>query len=151
LAVNTQINSGNRGYHVIHRYPHADFVSLNEPELRMAAHNRHAPLEQVIESVCGRMGTQKVAITRGTKGVLVHDCVAKNFHPVPALASKVIDRVGAGDAFLSLAALCAAKGLPAEITGFIGSVAAALDVQVVGNRESIGPVPLAKYISTLMK
>src|SRR3990167_11209363 len=38
LAVNTQINSGNRGYHVINRYPRADFVSLNEPELRMAAH-----------------------------------------------------------------------------------------------------------------
>ena len=151
LAVNTQINSGNRGYHVIHRYPRADFVSLNEAELRMAAHNRHDPLEDVIESVCSRMGTQKVAITRGTKGVLLHDCTAKKFHPVPALATKVIDRVGAGDAFLSLAALCAAKGLPAEVTGFIGSVAAALDVQVVGNRESIGHVALAKYVSTLLK
>jgi len=43
LAVNTQINSGNRGYHVIHRYPRADFVSLNEPELRLAAHNRIMP------------------------------------------------------------------------------------------------------------
>lgn len=33
LAVNTQVNSGNRGHHVIHRYPMADFVSLNEPGL----------------------------------------------------------------------------------------------------------------------
>ena len=151
LAVNTQINSGNRGYHVIHRYPRADFISLNEPELRLATHNRHDPLEEVIESVCGRMGSQAVAITRGTKGVLVHDCITHDFHPVPALSTKVVDRVGAGDAFLSLAALCSARGLPAEVTGFVGSVAAALDVQVVGNRESIGPVPLAKYVSTLLK
>ena len=40
LAVNTQLNSGNRGFHAIHRYPRANFVSLNEPELRLAAHNR---------------------------------------------------------------------------------------------------------------
>ena len=59
--------------------------------------------------------------------------------------------MGAGDAFLSLAALCAARGLDPEITAFVGSVAAAIDVQVVGNRESIRSVPLAKYVSTLLK
>ena len=36
LAVNTQINSGNRGFHVINRYTRANFVSLNEPELRLS-------------------------------------------------------------------------------------------------------------------
>src|SRR3990167_8538449 len=46
LAVNTQLNSGNRGHHVINRYARADFVSINEPELRLAAHNRHAPIQQ---------------------------------------------------------------------------------------------------------
>ena len=34
LAVNTQTNSGNRGFNVISKYPSADFVCLNDLEVR---------------------------------------------------------------------------------------------------------------------
>lgn len=151
LAVNTQINSGNRGYHVINRYSRADFVSLNEPELRLAAHNRHDPLEEVSETVAGNVKAAHLAVTRGTKGVMIFDTKTQTFHKVPALSSRVIDRIGAGDAFLSLSALCLGKGLAPEIAAFIGSVAAAMDVQIVCNREPIDPVGLKKYVSTLLK
>lgn len=151
LAVNTQINSGNRGYHVINRYPRADFVSLNEPELRLAAHNRHDPLEMVSEEVADNVKASQLAITRGSKGVMILDVKSKIFHKIPALSSRVIDRIGAGDAFLSLSALCLGKGINAEVAAFVGSVAAAIDVQIVCNREPIDPVSLKKYISTLLK
>lgn len=151
LAVNTQINSGNRGYHVINRYPSASFISLNEPELRLAAHNRHDPLERVSERVAGNLGSRYVAVTRGTRGVMMHEVMGQTFHRIPALSSRVIDRIGAGDAFLSLAALCLGKGLPAQVAAFVGSVAAAMDVQIVCNREPIDPVALKKYVSTLLK
>lgn len=151
LAVNTQINSGNRGYHVIHRYPRADFVSLNEPELRLAAHNRNDSLEAVTTRVGERVQVKQLAVTRGVKGVMIYDRDGKAFHCIPALATRVIDRVGAGDAFLSLAGLCAARGLNAQIAAFIGSVAAAIDVQIVCNREPVNPVDLNKYVSTLLK
>lgn len=151
LAVNTQINSGNRGYHVINRYSRADFVSLNEPELRLAAHNRHAPLEEVAETVAAKVGAGHLAVTRGTKGVMMFDSTSRTFHKVPALSSRVIDRVGAGDAFLSLAALCLGKGAAADVSAFVGSVAAAMDVQIVCNREPIDPTGLKKYVNTLLK
>lgn len=151
LAVNTQINSGNRGYHVINRYPRADFVSLNEPELRLAAHNRSDSLEMVSEKIGGLINAKQLAVTRGAKGVMMYDRNNKVFHNIPALATKVIDRVGAGDAFLSIAGLCAAKGLDAQVAAFVGSVAAAMDVQIVCNREPINPVDLNKYVSTLLK
>jgi len=151
LAVNTQINSGNRGYHAIHRYPRADFVSLNEPELRMAAHNRHDSIEVVAKQIGDRVHVKQLATTRGTKGVMMFDRESKVFHKVPALATRVVDRIGAGDAFLSLAGLCVAKGLNAEVAAFVGSVAAAMDVQIVCNREPINPVGLNKYVSTLLK
>ena len=151
LAVNTQINSGNRGYHVINRYPRADFVSLNEPELRLAAHNRHDPLEKVSAEVAGNTKAKQLAVTRGTKGVMILDTKSRTFHKIPALSSRVIDRIGAGDAFLSLSALCLGKGIDAEVAAFVGSVAAAIDVQIVCNREPIDPVALKKYISTLLK
>ncbi|MEQ1794847.1 MAG: PfkB family carbohydrate kinase [Nitrospira sp.] len=151
LAVNTQINSGNRGYHVIHRYPRADFVSLNEPELRMAAHNRHDSLEVVARQVGERAQVRQLAVTRGTRGVMMFDRESKTFYKVPALSTKVVDRIGAGDAFLSLAGLCAAKRLNAEVAAFVGSVAAAMDVQIVCNREPVDPVALNKYAATLLK
>lgn len=151
LAVNTQINSGNRGFHVIHRYPRCDFVSLNEPELRLAAHNRQDPLESVAEHVGQRANVKQLAVTRGTKGMLMYDREGKKFHRVPALSTKVVDRIGAGDAFLSLAGLCLGGGVAPEVAAFVGSAAAAIDVQIVCNREPVNPAGLQKYISTLLK
>lgn len=151
LAVNTQINSGNRGYHVINRYPRADFISLNEPEIRLAAHNRYSPLDQVVETIGARLNVPYVAVTRGTEGALLTDRKENSTFVVPALSTKVLDRIGAGDAFLSLAGLCLGGGLPPEIAVFVGSSAAALDVQIVCNREPISPVALYKYMITLLK
>jgi rfaE bifunctional protein nucleotidyltransferase chain/domain len=151
LAVNTQINSGNRGYHVINRYPRADFVSLNEPELRLAAHNRHDSLEAVCRDLANKLEVKGFAVTLGTKGVVFFDSTSDAFHRVPALSSRVIDRVGAGDAFLSLASLCMAGGLSFEVSNFAGSVAAAMDVQIVCNRNPIDRVNFKKYVSTLFK
>jgi len=151
LAVNTQVNSGNRGYHVINRYPRADFVSLNGPELRLATHNRHDPLETLAERVADSLGAKYFAVTRGSKGALLLDRKSKTSHSTPILSTKVLDRVGAGDSFLSLTGLCLGAGLSSDIGLFVGSAAAALDVQIVCNRESVKPESLFKYISTLLK
>ena len=151
MCIRDRINSGNRGFHAINRYTRADFVSLNEPELRLAAHNRHDLLEEVCQNIASKLGAKGFAVTRGTKGVIFFDSETKAFNRVPALSSRVIDRVGAGDAFLSLAALCMAGGLGSEVANFVGSVAAAMDVQIVCNREPIDSINLKKYVSTLLK
>jgi sugar/nucleoside kinase (ribokinase family) len=151
LAVNTQVNSGNRGFHVIHRYARVDFASLNEPEVRLASHNRIEPIESVARDVSDRIKARHFAVTRGTKGVIMLDRQQGMVHTVPALSTKVVDRIGAGDAFLSLAGICLGGGLPSEVAAFVGSAAAALDVQIVCNREPISPVSLNKYVTTLLK
>ncbi|MBF0623385.1 MAG: adenylyltransferase/cytidyltransferase family protein [Magnetococcales bacterium] len=151
LAVNTQINSASRGYHAITRYPRADFVSLNEPEVRQAAHNRHDPLDKVAAAMGRRVQAKQIAITLGAKGALMLDLERDQSHQVPALATRVVDNIGAGDAFLSLAGLALGGGLEPALALFLGSAAAALDVQIVCNRESITPVALFKYITTLLK
>jgi sugar/nucleoside kinase (ribokinase family) len=62
-----------------------------------------------------------------------------------------VDRLGAGDSYFSLSSLCLAKKYPLLFSGFIGSVAAALDVQVVGNKESVKKVELCKFLTRLLK
>ena len=151
LAVNTQVNSGNRGYHSINRYPRADFVSLNGPEVRMATHNRHDSYEKLATELAGEIGVDHFAVTLGSKGAILFDRDQNTVHKSPILSTKVLDRIGAGDAFLSLAGLCLGGGLKSEIALFLGSAAAALDVQVVCNRKPIIPVNLYKYIDTLLK
>ena len=90
-----------------------------------------------------------MCITRGVKGVF---CTSKEnaFH-IPALATQTIDRVGAGDSFLALSAMAAAKSLPLPLIGFFGSIASAMDVQIVGNKEAIQKTSYQKFLTRLMK
>jgi sugar/nucleoside kinase (ribokinase family) len=69
----------------------------------------------------------------------------------PALAGDIVDRVGAGDAYLALASLLLVKKLDIEIASFIGSVSAAIDVSIVGNKEPVSKIKVLKYINTLFK
>lgn len=151
LAVNTQLNSGNRGYHAISRYPRADFVSLNEPEIRMATHNRHADLEEIAAEVANMVKARYVAVTRGKQGIELYDWDEDLVFKIPALATKVVDRIGAGDAFLAYTGAALGGGLEARIASFVGAAAAALDVQIVCNREPVDPVALNKFVITLLK
>jgi len=151
MAVNTQLNSGNRGYHAITKYPRADFISLNEPEIRLAAHNRHEALEKVALKIKQQVKATYLSVTRGDKGVLNFEQTSEQPIEVPALANKVVDRVGAGDAYLALTAILLAQNNSLEVASFVGSIAAALNVQVMCNREPINPVLLKKTLTTFLK
>lgn len=150
LALNTQVNSGNRGFNVITNYRRADYISINEPELRLSAHDKISAVEGIAADTCQIMRCANAAVTQGVNGVL---CYSSNgaVLQIPAFATSSVDRIGAGDSFLALSALCFAKKYPAILAGFIGSVAAAMSVQTVGNQEAVKKIPLCKFITRLMK
>lgn len=150
LAINTQTNSGNRGYNVVTHYHRADFISLNEPELRLAAHDRYSRIETVTADIADILNCPEISVTRGVNGVFFQNHEGNPIH-IPALTTNTIDRVGAGDNYFALASLCAAKRYPSLLSGFVGSAAAAIGVQVVGNKEYIQKAALAKYITRLLK
>lgn len=150
LALNTQTNSGNRGFNVVTNYRRADYISLNEPELRLAAQDRTSSLEGIAADICQIMGSQNISITQGVKGVLCYSAEGDSVQ-VPAFATTSVDRIGAGDSYLSLSSLCMAKGYSHTLAAFIGSVAAAMSVQMVGNHEAIKKAPLCKFITRLLK
>jgi len=151
LAVNTQVNSGNRGFHQISKYSRSDFICLNEAELRLAAKDNVSGLEPIAKKVAVQQAASFLAVTRGTKGVLVYESVRDGFFSIPALSSKVIDRVGAGDAFLAYVSVLLAAKCDGAVAGFVGSAAAALGVQIVCNREAVELPALLPYLNTLLK
>jgi cytidyltransferase-like protein len=150
LSLNTQINSGNRGYNVVTNYRRADYISLNEPELRLSAHDKTSALEGIVADIGQIMGCKFFSITRGVQGVLCFG-MSDPVIEIPPFTTTSVDRIGAGDSYLSLSSLCLAKGYPMLLAGFIGSIAAAMSVQIVGNQEPVKKAPLCKFITRLLK
>lgn len=136
LAVNAQTNATNFGFNMITRYGRADFVVVDELEARLAAHDRESPIEEVILE----LGFKKIIVTRGTKGAIGYD---GEFHTAEALTDKVIDTMGAGDAFLAVTSPYAAAGFSMKDLVAIGNAAGAIKVGIVGHRSSVTKKALA--------
>lgn len=150
LALNTQSNAGNLGYNTISKYPRADHISLAENEMRLEERDRQGDLRPMLKDVAEKLSAKTVVVTRGSKGSLCYSPKV-GFSEVPALAGKVVDRVGAGDSFLAVTALCAVQNAPLDILGFIGNAVGAQAVATVGNRHAIAKIPLIRQIQTLLK
>ncbi len=150
LAVNAQSNSANMGYNLITKYGRADYMCIDEPEVRLAAHDKHGEINGIIKKLSGQLKSGRMAITRGHMGSVTYDA-KRGFSECPIFSSKVVDRVGAGDAYLSITSPLAASGCDMDLVGFVGNAVAAIKVGIVCNRSSIEPVELYKFITTLLK
>ncbi|MBW2104335.1 MAG: hypothetical protein JRH05_17170 [Deltaproteobacteria bacterium] len=150
LAVNTQANSGNRGFHTITRYPRADYVCIAEHEIRLEMRRRNGPIQPMMSDLANALGASQFVVTRGRKGCLVLNREG-NFMAVPAFAQTVVDRVGAGDSFFAVTSLAAALREPNEIIGFLGNVAGCLSVGILGNKKPIDKISMRKTIVSLTK
>ena len=149
LAVNTQLNAANAGYHVLSKYPRADYACLHEGELRMDARDLHAPLPELLVRTADRLQAQSMMATLGSKGtaMLTRE---RRIVSCPALASVVVERVGAGDAVLAVSAVATAVGLPPELTSLLGNLAGAQMVAVMGNSASIRKARLVESVRHLL-
>ena len=150
LAVNAQSNAGNVGYQSILKYPRANYVSLAENEIRMEARDRQGDLKRMVLDLSRKMKCENIAVTRGSNGCLCYN-TSEGFFDVPAFAGQIVDRMGAGDCFLSVTALCVARRVAMEVVGFIGNTVGAQAVSVVGHRKSVDPASLFKHIESLLK
>lgn len=149
LAVNTQANAGNRGYHTIGRYGRADFVSLASHEITLQYRNSNMHLREMMEDLAARLHVRQLVVTEGRNG-----CAAlseKGFIRAPSFTSSVVDRVGAGDALFSVAALAAYRNLPLELIPFLGNIAGSLAVEIVGNARAVSNTAMQRYLTALMK
>ena len=69
----------------------------------------------------------------------------------PGFAVKSIDKVGAGDAMLSLASLGLKLKLDPELVLFISSIAAAISVESIGNKEHVTFQKLDRMLEYMLK
>ena len=69
---------------------------------------------------------------------------------IPAFTKTVVDTVGAGDAFFAVSAPFVAAGAAIADAGFLGNVAGAVQVGIVGHRNSVEKIPFVKFLSSLL-
>jgi len=150
LAVNTQANAGNRGFHTIGAYPRADFISLAEHEIRLEMRRMNGPVRQMMDEVSKKLSCPTFMVTRGRSGCVVRGGDGA-FVASPSLATRVVDRIGAGDAFFAATSLAAAMGTDEELLAFLGNVAGSLAVEVIGNEKPIDRLKMKKYVTALLK
>ena len=150
LALNAQTNSANIGFNLVTKYPHADCVCVDELELRFATHDKFSDLRTHVREIYKQLGCEHIITTRGPNGSLSYS-KTNGFHETPAFSYRVVDAIGAGDAFFAFIAPCFAKGLPQDLVSFIGNAVGSLAVQIICNREPVKLIDLVKFITRLLK
>ena len=149
LCVNAQGNAGNQGNNSISKYHGADCISLAQHELIREFRNKHITADDMVRTIASQMECNNVILTRGKYGTMCYR--DGDIDSVPAIAPKIVDRVGAGDAVLSLVAMASCVNAPLDLCGFIGNAAGAEAVAIVGNKNSIEKIPYIKHMESLLK
>ena len=88
---------------------------------------------------------KKVIVTRGRNGAMLFDSIESKYYISPAFASKVVDKVGAGDSMLSIISVLLKLKFKSIVSLFLGSLAGALSVEEMSNKVPIIKIKLLKY------
>lgn len=150
LALNCQTNSNNHGYNIISRqYTRADAFTLDEHELMLSCGDRKPDFAAELKTLQKKLSARYAWLTRGavqTIGLKEEDAACL----CPPLEYEVVDTIGAGDAFFSVAALAAFKKLPIPVGTFIGQLAGGQAVKIVGNAHPISNEHLVRTGMSLL-
>ena len=150
LAVNTQANASNHGFNCISKYKKADYVCIANRELQLNFRQKHISVTDQIKQLINEFSFKNVVVTSGVKGSF--SCkLGEEIYSIPAFATSVKDRVGAGDAVLAVTSLFVAQNAHPEIVGFIGNVVGSQAVNIMGNQSFIEKTPLMKHVVHLLK
>ena len=150
-ALNVQMNSANSGNHSFTKYKKADCVIINEGELRHELRSREGDLEILMRDLSKKLKATNIVVTRGSNGATLYNKKKRQFYSCPAFATKVIDKVGSGDAMLALLSISLRAGYDERFSLFLGSLAAAQSVESIGNSKSINMYEIVKTIQHAIK
>jgi len=124
---------------------------INEMELRQEMKDRNSEIKLLIKKLANKMKIKNFIITRGKNGLIYYDRIKNNYIKCPAFASDIVDKIGAGDAMLSILSLAFKAGLDKHLSLLLGSLAAAQSVESMGNSISVDKDKILQVIQNLIK
>ena len=150
-ALNAQVNAANVGYHSMRNYRNIDCVIINEKEIRHELRDRNGAINNLMKKLSHEQNIKNLVVTRGTRGSTLYNKKNNKFILCDAYAKTSVDKIGAGDAMLSVIALCLKCGLYRDLALLISSLAAAQSVMTIGNKETINKAKILKSLKNMLK
>ena len=150
IAVNVQVNAANIGYHTLSNYHSINFMIINEIEIRHEMRSKDKKIEHLIKELSTKQNIEFLVVTRGVSGSILYHKKKNKFYYIEAFSKTAIDKVGAGDAMLSVMALCLYNKIDLELTLLISSLAASQSVNTIGNKKSINKSMLLKELEHIL-
>lgn len=151
IAVNAQLNASNILYHNLMNYNGTDLLIINENEIRHEMRDKENDIELIVKKFCLNFRTKYIVVTRGSNGSLLYFPRSKKFYYAPAFASKVIDKIGAGDTMLIIISLCLGIGFNPLVSLFLGNIAGRISVETLGNQNLFKDDMLLKRTISILK
>ena len=151
IYLNAQLNASNIGYHSFKNYNNFNTLIVNESELRHEYKDKKSNIQTLIKRYSASTKLKSIVVTRGANGALYFNKKNNKFMNCPAFANKIIDKVGAGDAFFAIFSVCDYNNFEPELSILLASLAAASSVESVGNSKYISKEYLLKSIQYFLK
>jgi bifunctional ADP-heptose synthase (sugar kinase/adenylyltransferase) len=151
LALNTQINASNIGYHTIKNYKNFNTLIINEKEIRHEMRDKASKVESLMTLLAKEKNIQNLIVTMGRSGSVLYNKEKNKFFYADAYANNVVDKIGAGDTMLAVIALCIKFNIDSNMSLLISSLAAAQSVENMGNKYSINKINMLKALETILK
>tara|TARA_Y100000590_G_scaffold260041_1_gene292102 strand:+ start:1098 stop:2621 length:1524 start_codon:yes stop_codon:yes gene_type:complete len=150
-SLNAQINAANIGYHTMNNYNNIDCAIINEGELRHEMRDRETDIKKLMKKLTISLELKILVVTQGNNGATLYSADNKKYYHCPAFASKVVDKIGSGDAMLALLSCALKSGFNPDLALFIGSLAAAQSVETIGNSSAVNKKQLIKTFNHSLK
>ena len=151
LAINAQVNAANRGYHSMRNYKNVDCVIINETEMKYELRDRNGKVTSLMKRLSYEQNIKNLIVTKGEQGSILYNKKDKKFNYCDAYAKTAIDKIGAGDAMLSIISLCLKCGFNKDLSLLVGSLAGAHSVSTIGNKEAINKTQILKSLENTLK
>jgi len=150
ISLNAQVNAANIGTHNIRKYHDINSLIINANELRHEMRQRDGNLEELAVKIKKIINAKNITVTQGKDGAFLIDDNQEEIK-CPGFASKVVDKVGSGDALLAILSIGLFNKMDDELALFIASIAAAQSVETIGNSFPVSKLKLLKTISHSLK
>ena len=152
IIINTQLNSGNIGYHTISKYQKIECAIINEVELRHEMRSRYDDIKKLISKLSKKLKIQNLIVTAGKRGSYHFSLKRNKIIFCPAFATNVIDKVGSGDSFMSIFSIMnLVFPKDPKISLFLSSLATTQVLEGFGNEKSIKFINLLKSLKYILK
>ncbi|MBT6046358.1 MAG: adenylyltransferase/cytidyltransferase family protein [Candidatus Scalindua sp.] len=121
----------------ISRYKNVFLMTPTEKEVRIALNNSDDGLVILAKKLCEESAPKNLVITLGGEGSFIHlpDLEGNNWKNdrLPAINNNAIDPAGAGDCYLATCSLFMAAGSSLWQASYVANIAAACQVDTLGN------------------